>query len=347
MPNFLRAAWADLPTRASWVLLLCTLFWASTFSVTGPLMKGEPAFFDRFDPSIGPDDSQRDKLGPFVLLTVRQIIGAIVILVLSVAVRRDKPLWHGGKWWGERPSGLTRTALVLGTLTFIGFGLQTVGLRYTTASRSALLTGLMVVFTPILGAILIRRMVSSRLFFAVALCMAGTVLLTVLSTTGPEKAAVQGAFKFQGELLTIGCAMIFAWQILEIERNVIRHDVQVVTITMLLASAVCSTLGALYQGESWDLSTRQILGATYLGVTGTGLCFLGGNWAQRHVNTNRTALILGAEPLFGALFAVWWLKDTFTPTMMLGGAMILYAIWLSKPEPGELSPIEEFARRNS
>jgi drug/metabolite transporter (DMT)-like permease len=325
-------------------LLGCTILWGTTFSVTKPLVHPSP-------------ESGMVPMGPFVLSSLRMLIGAGVLLAYLIAFRYH-PREHTPLLARFRAAGVRSTlrarirararhywvpSLVLGGLTYVGFCSQTVGMRFTSASKSSLITGLFVVFVPMVTAVLLRRVPARRIWFAVAVSFAGTALLTLFASGG--EGIDWSAFGL-GEWLTLVCAITFSMQIIATEFFVIRYDAVLLSIGTLLASGLASAATAIGSGEVWTLAAPQWAGAIYLGLTGTGVCFVLATWGQRHVASSRAAIIFGMEPLFGTCFAVLLLGDTFTPMMLVGAAMILWATFLTRPLPGEVSPLEEFLEKH-
>ena len=144
-------------------------------------------------------------------------MGAVVLLPFA---RRAGP-------GAGRDQGLLVAGGTAGVALFSGYGLQTVGLQYTSTSNSAFLTGLFVVFTPLLAAGLLRRAPGPAALAGVALATAGLFLLT------GARVAVSA-----GDALTFGCALAFAVHILVLGEVTGRfHPVRLNTVQLVVVAA--------------------------------------------------------------------------------------------------------------
>ncbi|MDX1468463.1 MAG: DMT family transporter [Acidimicrobiia bacterium] len=241
-----------------------------------------------------------DDIGSLSLVAWRFLIGAIVLALL--AVPRGRALWyHGG---------------IAGLALFAGYAFQTAGLVETTASNSALITGLYVVITPFLSAAFNRRSPSRWVVVAAAGSFVGLVLLTET-----EGLSLQG-----GDLLTLGCAVSFAFHIVALARYAPHHPVVPFTAVQLGVTALLAFVAA-FAVEGISVPARSVWGA--LIMTGIGvsvLAFLLQVWAQTVIGASTAAVILGAEPAFGVATAWVVLGETLDAKGWIGAALIFAAI---------------------
>lgn len=219
-----------------------------------------------------------------------------------------------------RPSGtrVWRDGLVAGSLLFAGYAFQTAGLVTTTASNSGLITGLYVVFTPLLAGALVRRAPSWITLAGTALALVGLVLLTVEPPLRFER----------GDLLTLACAVAFAAHIVALSRLAPRHPVLPFTAVQLLVTAVAALgLAAVFEGLT--LPPREVLWALLL--TGVGVsvaAFALQVHAQRVVGPSRTAIVLAVEPVFAAAIGAVVLGERLDAAGWVGAAAIMAGIYL-------------------
>jgi len=243
----------------------------------------------------------------------------------------------GGIWLYRRPPpspGLLRHGLLLGLAMFGGFALQTVGLRYTTPSRSAFLTGMAVLGVPFIARFLLRRRVPLASWSGVALAVAGLVLLT-----RPFGQDVAGAVRL-GDALTAGCAVCYAFQIVWTGEFSPRHPLSALTLVQIVVTFAGSL--ALLPLEPLRLTPSPLLWGTVLftGLAMTVGAFFVMNWAQRHTTAVRAALIYALEPPAAALFAHWVIGEQLEPSGLFGGALIVLGVVL-----GEVGGAVESRRR--
>lgn len=270
------------------VLLLAAFVWGTTFALV---------------------KASLDYTSPFMFMTMR--FSLALVIMTAVAARQL--------------GALSRRELVGGVLTggalFFGFTFQTWGLVYTTASKSAFITGLNVVLVPFLLWGLGHQGIRSRRWITAGLAVVGLFLLT-----NP----LSGAGVNLGDYLTLACAAAFAGHIILLgiyapTIHTLRYFwIQLITVTILAALTTLVVSG-------WEVTPGATLwlGLGVTGVLGTAGAFLGMTWAQRRTSPTRTALILTSEPVFGALFAVAIAGEFLGPVAWLGGALIVAVIvWL-------------------
>jgi drug/metabolite transporter (DMT)-like permease len=236
---------------------------------------------------------------PFVLLALRFLLASLLV----------------APWF----RGLTRRELVggvvLGLLFWAGFVFQTFGLQYTTPSRSAFITGLSTPLVPVAYFMVYRRPPSVLIVLAVAITGLGMYLLT-------RPGGMSGGLN-RGDLLTLGCAALFAFQIVAVG-----HFARVARPTRLLALELGLTgllsLLAVPALETPRLTVAPplLLALTFLSVT-AALTFYLQVGAQRVVSPAAAAIIFTLESLAAAVTSWLVLGEVLTPAQWLGGLLIL------------------------
>jgi len=215
---------------------------------------------------------ERAEVLPF--LAVRFAVGAVVLLPFAL----------------RRPSapGELRVGVLAGLCLLAGYLFQTVGLQYTSSTSSAFITYLLVVFVPILTAVLTRRPPERSVVIAVVLAVTGLLLLS---------GGLDGFGR--GELLTLGCAFAFAVHILILGRTSHRYDpVRLTCWQVAVVSLACVGPGIGSGGYGFDAGVWAA--AVFCGVAATALAFLGQVYGQRVVPASRAAILLLAEPVSAA-----------------------------------------------
>ena len=215
-----------------------------------------------------------------------------------------------------------RNGVLLGLVYGAAQVLQTVGLQTTSASVSGFVTGMYVVFTPLLGALLLRARIGRTVWCAVALA---TVGLAVLS--------LQGLAVGTGEALTLASAALYAAHIVGLGawssgRNALGLTVvQLVTITL-----VCGA-GAVPGGLALPQTAGDWGSLVYMALIAGALALVVQTWAQAHLPATRAAIIMTMEPVFAGLFAVLLGGERLGPRVVLGGALVLTAMYLVELGP--------------
>lgn len=274
-------------------LLLTTVVWGATFPATKAALEQIP---------------------PLAFLFLRFLLGLTAVSLVLWGVRRRLVL-----------DALTlRTSLIATGWLFLGYVLQTVGLKWITASNSAFITVLYVVFVP-----LYLRRLSARTWLANAIAMVGLWIL-VRPTASANL----------GDLLTLGSAATFAAHIACLERYTRVAD----SVSLFLWQLLFMTV-ALFAAMWWEVPSRAAFEPTralLVGLSVTGLLATGAfavqMWVQRLLPAQQVALLFAAEPAIAAWLAWYFLGESldvqgwFGSAMILGG--VLFGSWAkSEPEP--------------
>jgi drug/metabolite transporter (DMT)-like permease len=210
-----------------------------------------------------------------------------------------------------------RAGLIMGGFLTAGYLLQTFGLQHTSASNAGFITGLFVVLTPLLGALVLGQRAGRTAWLAAG---ASAVGLFLLSGAGAD-------FRVSGDGLVLLCAIALSAHILATDRGVASHPVAALVavqlgvcgVTCLVLAAVTGDLEVPRGSEVWSALAVTAIVASALG-------FLVQTYAQRHASPARTALILASEPAFAGLFGYLLAGDRLGPVEWLGAAIILAAI---------------------
>ena len=257
----------------------------------------------------------------FAFLAVRYAIAAVALA--PPAAGRLRTLGRPGLVAGA----------ILGALIAAGIGLQTAGLERTTVTSTGFITGLYVLFTPLLALALFRTRIPPRLWAAVALALVGLALLSGI----PESST-------QGDLLVLASTVAQALQIVMVERYANRFDV--FALTFVQVAAACAIFGAVAVALG-DLSVPR--GATVwaaLLVTGLFACafaLLVQVWAQRRVSATRIAIVFSLETVFAGLFGYLLAGDRLGVLGFAGCAVIFSGILIA--EPAAAAALRRLVRR--
>jgi drug/metabolite transporter (DMT)-like permease len=221
---------------------------------------------------------------------------------------------------GFRRSGIAVTgrdfakaAIVFGVVGFVGYWFQNAGLERTTTSNSAFITGLFVVFTPLIEVVVTRRAPDPRVLAAVVVSAFGLYLLTGASLD-------IGA----GDALTLGCAFFFAiWIVLGSALSQ-RFDAVALTAAQMAVLALCAVPAALLTGIG-AVTADVVLAALLTGVVCSALAFSLQLWGQRSVEASRAAVILMFEPVVAG-FVGYLVGERLGVSGYVGAFVILVGI---------------------
>lgn len=219
--------------------------------------------------------------------------------------------------------------ILVGSLLYAGYLLQTLGLRHTTPATSGFITGLYVVLVPLLSAAALRRLPGWAEWTGFALAAVGMGLMTV----DTARFAVG-----RGELLTLGCAFAFALHILALGHWSQRMPTDWLALLQIAACAVIA-LGSFWWTEApylrWSPAVVGAIAVTSL--LATALAFWVQTWAQARTTPTRAALIFSLEPLFA--WATSWLLEgeVLTLRAAAGAVCILAGVLLVELTPRRTS----------
>ncbi|MFC7620729.1 DMT family transporter [Microlunatus sp. GCM10028923] len=281
-------------TLAFVALIAMTAAWGSTFFMIGDIVTRIPV----------PD-----------LLAVRFAIAAVALILLAAPT------------FG-RPNGLRLDRRILrdGALLGLLYGgaqlLQTFGLAHTAASVSGFITGLYVVATPLLGALILRTRIGPLTWLAVGLATAG---LGILSLNGLSVG--------YGELLTLASAVVYAGHILALSRLSKPGDALGLTAVQLAVITVLCTVFALPGGIQLPATGTDWAIVIYIAVVAGALTMLLQTWAQARIEPTRAAVVMAGEPIWAAGFAVALGGESITWRMLAGGFAIVAAMYLTELAP--------------
>jgi drug/metabolite transporter (DMT)-like permease len=216
---------------------------------------------------------------------------------------------------------------LLGLALGLGYISQTYGLRITSAAVSGFITGMFVVFTPIIGAVILRRRVDNWTWLAVALATIGLALLSL-----------HGFALGRGEMLTVLCAFSFALHIVGLGEWSSLHDSYAIAIIQLAVVSVLCWIVALKHGYKAP-PDYGVWGAVVLtAIFATAIAFFIQTWAQSFMLPTRAAVIMTMEPVFAGFFAVLLGGERLTLKIILGGALVIAAMYLVELGPKSTLP---------
>jgi drug/metabolite transporter (DMT)-like permease len=210
---------------------------------------------------------------------------------------------------------------VLGVLIALGIGLQTAGLERTTVTNTGFITGLYVLFTPLLALALFRTPIPRQVWAAVGLALIGLAMLSGV----PEGSAT-------GDLLVLASAVAQALQIVMVERYANLYDVFALTFVEVATACVAFGVIAVALGDlSIPRGTTVWAALLVTGLFAVAFALLVQVWAQRRVSATRIAIVFSLETVFAGLFGYLLAGDRLGALGLAGCAVIFGGIVLAEP----------------
>lgn len=211
---------------------------------------------------------------------------------------------------------------LIGFILYISYALQTVGLNYTTASKSAFITGFNVVLVPLLSTILARAKLELMSYISVVTAFVGLALLTLNQSITSIN---------YGDVLTLGCALTTAVYIVLVGKYAQKVEAISCAIIQIGVVALCS-LVTTFAVETPKLTSDPNAWASIitLSIVCTSGAFITQMIAMKHTSATHAALIFTGEPVFAAIFGFIFLNESLGVKGMIGGAMILMGMLLAE-----------------
>lgn len=294
-----------------------------------------------------------------VLLVLNALVWGVTFVVIKDALREITPLYFNAVrmtlaavclavvYWRQMmklDGPALRYGAILGMFLWAGYEFQTTGLVHTTPSKSAFLTGVSVVLVPVFLTLIWRRRVNHWTVLGVLAAFLGLYLLTV--PAGEHMFDVSSVNR--GDVLTMGCAIAFAFHIILLGRATKKHAFEQMAVlqTVIAAALMFLTIPVLEQPQAvW--SARVLWAIFVTGVFCTAVAFSIQAWAQQFTPPTHTALIFALEPVFAWVTSYFVLKERLGHRATIGAALILGGILLSElkghvveEQPGALAPAE-------
>ncbi|MFB3814240.1 MAG: DMT family transporter [Terriglobales bacterium] len=262
-------------------------------------------------------------ISPLLFNAVRMTLAALTLLLIF---RRDM---------ARLTRESARAGVLVGIFLWLGYEFQTTGLKLTTPSKSAFLTGVSVVLVPVFLAIGWRRMVNRWTATGVAVAFLGLYLLTVPAVDG---GGLNLASINRGDLLTLGCAVGFAFQIITMGRATARFPFQQIATVEAMVSAGLMFITVPVLEQSYVTWTPTVIWAILItGLLGTAVAFTVQAWAQQFTPPTHTALIFSLEPVFAWMTSYVVLGERLGFRATVGAVMILSGVLLSELK-GSVAP---------
>jgi drug/metabolite transporter (DMT)-like permease len=276
------------------ILLLTPILWGATF----PAAK------------VG-----LEAIGVFPFMFWTRLLGFVTILAAVPLVAR-------GQLTAQALRRVAGPGLLLGALIFVAYVLQTEGLARTTATNAGFITGLYVVFTPLLGLALFRRRARGTAWAAAAVSVLGMALLSVPALDDLRPRA--------GDLLVLASAVGWAGHAVAVGYFAGRHPSVLLSLSQMGATAALH-LVALAPTEARAPDTGEVwLMLLITGVLGSGVAYTLQVVAQRTITATRAVVILAGESVAAAAIAYVWLDERLLAHQWTGALLVLAAMAISE-----------------
>ncbi len=278
--------------KGSLALLAASLIWGLAFSAQSTAMK---------------------YIQPYTFVFLRSVITTAVLVPAAPIIEK----LSGGRDESDPPLNIyLRRGVPMGLFLVAATILQQIGIVYTTPAKSGFVTALYIVMVPILGLVVFRRRVGRFIWLGVALSLVGMLLL-----------CVQSDFTMNvGDLLTLGSALMFACQILTIDRYAGRlNAVRLSAVQFATCAVVAGALTLFKETPTWSGIMACWPSILYVAVFSSAIGYTLQIAGQKRTDPTLASLIMCLESVFAALGGWVLLGQALTARELLGCALMLAA----------------------
>ena len=275
--------------KADLALLLVTIFWGAGFPATKIALQ---------------------TMTPYYHIGIRFAVASLLLSLLFFKKLRNLN------------KSLIKPALILSSFLFATYAFQTVGIQYTTASKSGFFSGLAVLIVPLFSIFYQKTKLELKTIISV---VTATLGLFLLSYTGSD-------FNFNiGDFLTILCSICYAWQLLFTGTYVQKHDATLLAIVQLFfVSLYGMAFAVILEPIPANMSVPSFWSLMFSAVFCTAFAFWMQTTAQKFTAASHIALIFTMEPVFGALTSFLLLNEVLGAMGIIGGILIVSAMIISE-----------------
>jgi drug/metabolite transporter (DMT)-like permease len=303
--------------KADLLLTCCSLIWGATFVI----VKGALT-----DASV------------FVFLALRFLVASAVLLPIYRRELRSV---------GAEEVG---AGALVGCFMFGGYAFQTAGLRLTTPSKAAFITGFFVVLVPVILALFGASRVRLWIWAGALLAFSGLYFLAIPASGLGEMN--------RGDLLVLFCAVMFALHVISIGHYASRYSAGALAFIQIAMTALLTALCIpLFSLTRWDAprvvwTSGLVVAVLLTGVLATALAFSVQVWAQRYTSASHAAIIFTLEPVFAGLTSFAFYHERLGARALIGAGLILAGILIAElmgPAPAAadspVAPHEALSRK--
>jgi len=228
---------------------------------------------------------------------------------------------------------------ILGVFLYIGFAVQTIGLQYTTATKSAFITGTFVLFTPILQTIIEKRIPTLGNILGVLLVTVGIIFLSSKENSLFSIFSELGEGFNVGDFLTLICAIFYAVYIVYLDKISANHNHRFLTFAQISVTGLLSILSVIVfsllkiEPIKIEMNNEVVIAILYTTLFATILTTSMQTKFQQAVTPTRASIIFSMEPIFAALTAYFFINEKLSNFGIAGAAFIFIGILTSELWP--------------
>ena len=285
------------------ILFLITLIWGATFVIIKVAL---------------------NDISPLAFVATRFVIAAVILFPFYLKIRdRFNKI-------------LTLSGILLGVMFFLGFATQTIGLKYTSATKSGFITGTFVLFSPIFQLVFEKKRPSKGNLLGVLFVLAGLILLSSKGTSILDIFQEIGDGFNIGDFFTLLCAVFFAMYLVYLDILTKKYEFFPLVILQVGTTAVLGIIFAFglssFNLEAFKIVINKnvIFALLYTSILATLLSTTLQTKYQKYLTPTKVGIILSFEPIFSAVTAFFILSERISRFSLIGGILIFAGLLVTE-----------------
>jgi drug/metabolite transporter (DMT)-like permease len=285
------------------ILLFVTLIWGATFFIIKVALQN---------------------VSPILFVTIRFSFATLLFLPFMIRVIKSmgKEVIIGG--------------ILLGLMYFLGFATQTVGLKYTTATKSGFITGSFIIFTPVFQLMFEKKKPSGKNLLGVLFVILGLIFLSSKGSSILDIFNEIGSGFNIGDFFTLLCAIFYAMYLVSLDIISKKHNYLPLVFLQISVTAVCGLIFTLllsatnYEPIKFTFNNNVLFAFLYTAILATILTTTLQTKYQKIVTPTKAGIIFSFEPIFAALFAYLVINERISHFGFLGGILIFTGLLVTE-----------------
>ena len=273
-----------------------------------------------------------DHVGPFTFNGIRMLLAWLVMIPVTALMEHKNKNTPG--YTAPDPKDQRLSGVICGALLFIATSLQQMGLVSTTAGKAGFITALYVVLVPVAAWFLFRKNTGKVIWLGVLIAVGALWLLCM---------PADGGFVLQsGDLLVLGCAVCFTFQILCVDHYAARvSGVKLARDEFLVTGGLSMLIAVATEPISWEGVREALIPILYAGIMSGAVGYTLQVLGQRDTDPTVASLLMCMEAVFAVLTGVLLIGEKMTVRETVGCVLMFCAVILA-----QLSPVISSIRRN-
>ena len=285
------------------ILLSVTLIWGATFVIIKVALQN---------------------VSPILFVTIRFSLATLLLLpfMIKVIKNMNKEVIIGG--------------ILLGLMYFLGFASQTVGLKYTSATKSGFITGSFILFTPVFQLMFEKKKPSGRNLLGVAFVILGLIFLSSKGSSIFDIFHEIGSGFNIGDFFTLLCAIAYAAYLVYLDIISKKQDYLPLVFLQISVTAVCGLILTLFlsatniEPAKFSFNNNVLFAFLYTAILATMLTTTLQTKYQKVVTPTKAGIIFSFEPVFAAVFAYFIINERVSHFGFLGGILIFTGLLVTE-----------------